>query len=129
MRTRVRVLDCWMHRDRVQDSIPGPPNPAPLSQQHRLVLDVGALASQYQTPGQFVQAKRRPHDKPGFFAIASPPNAEAQTLELLLKAAGPTAELLCGLDRGEAARGEEGKRMQARLPRRRRRVEPGKSLR
>ncbi|KAL6766560.1 hypothetical protein ACKKBG_A36520 [Auxenochlorella protothecoides x Auxenochlorella symbiontica] len=69
--------------------------------QHRLVIEVGKLAAEYSTPGQFVQAKRRAEDKAGFFAIASPPDLDSGRLELLLKASGATAEELCALKPGE----------------------------
>lgn len=72
----------------------------PRSQQHRLVIEVGKLAAEYSTPGQFVQAKRRAEDKAGFFAIASPPDLDSGRLELLLKASGATAEDLCALKPG-----------------------------
>lgn len=64
---------------------------------HRLQLDVGpALAAGYTTPGQYLQAKLSEDGKAGFFAIASPPDANnGGVVELLVKAAGGTAELLC----------------------------------
>ncbi|KAI8106457.1 hypothetical protein M9435_001001 [Picochlorum sp. BPE23] len=68
---------------------------------HRLLVDVGADASKgYTVPGQFVQIKVE-ESKPGFFAIASPPDVNnAGMVELLVKNAGETAEKLCVLDAG-----------------------------
>jgi len=68
-----------------------------------LKLDVGPISEGYTKPGQFVQAKVG-DSKPGFFAIASPPardNNDYGKLQLLVKAQGGTAELLCKLSPGE----------------------------
>jgi arabinosyltransferase len=63
---------------------------------HRLLIDIGpTAAASYTTPGQFLQAKVN-DSKPGFFAIASPPDTNnAGVVELLVKDQGGTAELLC----------------------------------
>lgn len=68
---------------------------------HRLLVDVGAdVCKGYTVPGQFVQIKVE-ESKPGFFAIASPPDVNnAGVVELLVKNAGETAEKLCVLDAG-----------------------------
>lgn len=41
---------------------------------------------------RYAQAKTAPEDKAGFFAISSPPEKENGVIELLIKAAGGTAE-------------------------------------
>lgn len=66
-----------------------------------LVLDIGALASGYHIPGQFVQIKVG-DSKPGFYAIASPPDANNQgCIELLIKSVpGTTSELLAASTAG-----------------------------
>jgi len=69
---------------------------------HQLLVDVGALASGYTKPGQFIQAKVVADGKPGFFAIASPPDVNnSGVLELLIKRVpGGAAEALCSLAPG-----------------------------
>ncbi|CAN8305145.1 unnamed protein product [Cochlearia groenlandica] len=63
------------------------------------------LVASYTRPGQYLQI-RLPDDaeKPSFMAIASPPSFSASrgAFEFLVKSiAGSTAEILCGLERGE----------------------------
>lgn len=70
----------------------------------RVVLDVGApLAAGYTRPGQYFQVKVG-DSKPGFFAVASPPDANnAGALEFLIKPApGTTAEALAAAPAGAA---------------------------
>ena len=72
-------------------------------QLHKLVVSVGKLAEGYKKAGQFVQIKVG-DSKPGFFAIASPPNANSEgLLEVLIKdgGEGSTANLLCNVSQGE----------------------------
>jgi NAD(P)H-flavin reductase len=68
---------------------------------HRLLVDAGAEVTKgYTIPGQFVQIKVE-ESKPGFFAIASAPDANnAGVIELLVKNAGETAEKLCSSTAG-----------------------------
>lgn len=68
---------------------------------HRVLIDAGAdVTKEYKIPGQFVQVKVE-DSKPGFFAIASPPDANnAGVIELLVKNAGETAEKLCSSSAG-----------------------------
>lgn len=67
---------------------------------HRLYVDITTTTSSgYTTAGQFIQAKVG-DSKPGFFAIASPPNPSSGIVELLIKSQGGTAELLCQLKEG-----------------------------
>eukprot|EP00882_Tetradesmus_deserticola_P006381 GHRQ01006711.1.p1 GENE.GHRQ01006711.1~~GHRQ01006711.1.p1 ORF type:complete len:324 (+),score=160.03 GHRQ01006711.1:989-1960(+) len=67
---------------------------------HRVVVDVGDLAAGYSKGGQFMQIKVG-EGKPGFFAIASPPDPNNQgLLEFLIKAQGEAAEALAGLEAG-----------------------------
>lgn len=77
---------------------------------HALLLDAGALAAGYAKAGQFVQLKVADTDKPGFFAIASPPEPNnAGMLELLVKSQpGSTAEALCKLGEGSQVSYEGG---------------------
>lgn len=66
-------------------------------QLHKLVINVGKLAEGYKKAGQFVQIKVG-DSKPGFFAIASPPNSSSDGLiEVLIKDGSPgtAASLLC----------------------------------
>ena len=69
---------------------------------HRILLDAGAHVTKgYTIPGQFVQIKVE-DSKPGFFAIASPPDTNnAGVIELLVKNAGETAALLCASNAGD----------------------------
>lgn len=61
----------------------------------RLVLDIGEGAKGHQKGGQFLQLKVG-ESKPGFYAIASPPDSNNEgVVELLVKKQGETAELLC----------------------------------
>ncbi len=63
---------------------------------NRLLVDVGPQAAKYTIAGQFVQVKVEEDGKAGFFAIASPPDANnAGVLELLVKASGDPAEAIC----------------------------------
>jgi arabinosyltransferase len=68
---------------------------------HRLLVDAGPEVTKgYTIPGQFVQIKVG-DSKPGFFAIASAPDANnAGVIELLVKNAGETAEKLCSSSAG-----------------------------
>ncbi|GAB4823535.1 hypothetical protein N2152v2_010581 [Parachlorella kessleri] len=69
---------------------------------HTVQIDLGPLAEGYTQPGQFVQVKVG-DSKPGFFAIASPPDPNnAGVVELLIKdQPGSTAELLCKAQPGD----------------------------
>lgn len=53
--------------------------------QHFLKIQAGDVASEYKLPGQYVQIKAADGDKPGFFAISSPPGSDG-ILEFLIKA-------------------------------------------
>ncbi|KAF8060585.1 zinc finger CCCH domain-containing protein 40 [Scenedesmus sp. PABB004] len=69
-------------------------------QLHAVVVDVGDLAAGYTAGGQYMQIKVG-EGKPGFFAIASPPDPNNQGLvEFLIKAQGEAAEALAGLGAG-----------------------------
>lgn len=62
------------------------------------------LAASYTRPGQYLQLRVPDVEKPSFLAIASPPSLAASrgAFEFLVKSiAGSTAEVLCGLKRGE----------------------------
>ncbi|XP_047957418.1 fruit protein pKIWI502 [Salvia hispanica] len=63
------------------------------------------LAASYTKAGQYLQLRLpEPESKPSFLAIASPPSAAASNgvFEFLVKSvAGSTAELLCGLQKGD----------------------------
>ncbi|XP_076956016.1 fruit protein pKIWI502-like [Bidens hawaiensis] len=62
------------------------------------------LASTYTAPGQYLQLRIPNVEKPSFLAIASPPSLAVTNgvFEFLVKSiAGSTAELLCGLRRGD----------------------------
>ncbi|KAH6763071.1 oxidoreductase [Perilla frutescens var. hirtella] len=63
------------------------------------------LAASYTKAGQYLQLRiQDPESKPSFLAIASPPSAAASqgVFEFLVKSvAGSTAELLCGLQKGD----------------------------
>ncbi|KAL4527635.1 hypothetical protein Ndes2437A_g02783 [Nannochloris sp. 'desiccata'] len=63
--------------------------------------DIGSLASDYTTPGQFLQAKIAADGKAGFFAIASAPDSNnAGVVELLIKPNGEAAEAICAATEG-----------------------------
>ncbi len=65
-----------------------------------VTVDIGKLAGDYTKPGQFIQVKVG-DTKPGFFAIASPPDPNNQGLvELLIKRQGDTAEAICSVATG-----------------------------
>ena len=67
-----------------------------------MTVDIGKLAGDYTKPGQFIQVKVG-DTKPGFFAIASPPDPNNQGLvELLIKRQGDTAEAICAVAAGES---------------------------
>lgn len=68
----------------------------------RLQVDVGKIAEGYMVPGQYIQM-RIGEEKPGFFAIASPPDPNnAGVVELLVKSIPNTAsEQLAQLKAGE----------------------------
>ncbi|KAL4281563.1 hypothetical protein GQ457_03G025790 [Hibiscus cannabinus] len=62
------------------------------------------LAASHTFPGQYLQLRLPDVDRPSFLAIASPPSLAASTgaFEFLVKSvAGSTAELLCGLKKGD----------------------------
>ncbi|KAJ0247977.1 hypothetical protein HA466_0163540 [Hirschfeldia incana] len=62
------------------------------------------LAASYTRPGQYLQLRVPDVEKPSFLAIASPPSLAASrgAFEFLVKSiAGSTAEILCGLKKGE----------------------------
>lgn len=63
-----------------------------------LCRQAGELAKSYQVPGQFVQMKVAEKDKPGFFAIASPPGGSE--MQFLIKESEGTAGALCKLAAG-----------------------------
>ncbi|KAL8035036.1 hypothetical protein ABFX02_12G070900 [Erythranthe guttata] len=69
------------------------------------VSDSPDLASSYTKAGQYLQLRLRdPYARPTFLAIASPPSIAASkgVFEFLVKSiAGSTAELLCGLQKGD----------------------------
>ncbi|KAG7672780.1 hypothetical protein Ndes2526B_g08684 [Nannochloris sp. 'desiccata'] len=68
---------------------------------HRCLVDIGSLASDYTTPGQFLQAKIAADGKAGFFAIASAPDSNnAGVVELLIKPNGEAAEAICAATEG-----------------------------
>lgn len=72
-------------------------------QLHKLKLSIGKLADGYKKAGQFVQVKIG-DSKPGFFAIASPPDSNSDGLiEVLIKdgGEGSTANLLCNISTGK----------------------------
>ena len=62
------------------------------------------LAASYTRPGQYLQLRVPDVEKPSFLAIASPPSfaVSCGAFEFLVKSiAGSTAEILCGLKKGE----------------------------
>ncbi|KAK6122383.1 hypothetical protein DH2020_043893 [Rehmannia glutinosa] len=63
------------------------------------------LAASYTKAGQYLQLRlQEPESKPSFLAIASPPSIAASkgVFEFLIKSVpGSTAELLCGLQKGD----------------------------
>lgn len=68
------------------------------------VSDTPDLAASHTLPGQYLQLRVPDVDKPSFLAIASPPKLAAArgAFEFLVKSvAGSTAELLCGLKKGD----------------------------
>lgn len=68
------------------------------------VSDSPDLAGSYTKAGQYLQLKVPVSEKPSFLAIASPPSLTAAkgVFEFLVKSfAGSTAELLCGLQKGD----------------------------
>ncbi|KAK9813944.1 hypothetical protein WJX73_005945 [Symbiochloris irregularis] len=66
----------------------------------KVILDIGSGADSHTKPGQFVQVKVD-GGKPGFYAIASPPDSNNQgVIELLVKNQGETAEALCSKSSG-----------------------------
>lgn len=68
----------------------------------RLLVDIGPSVADYLVPGQFIQAKVSNELKPGFFAIASPPDVKNNKIELLIKRQGETAEALASATAGTA---------------------------
>lgn len=88
--------------------------PAPLSQIEsaaeslfHISIDISNspdLVASYTRPGQYLQLRVPDVEKPSFLAIASPPSVATSrgALEFLVKSiAGSTAEILCGLKKGE----------------------------
>ena len=76
----------------------------PTLQLQSVTVDIGKLAGDYKKPGQFIQVRVN-GSKPGFFAIASPPDENNQGLvELLIKRQGETAEAICSVAEGTSAR-------------------------
>ncbi|OAY31413.1 fruit protein pKIWI502 isoform X3 [Manihot esculenta] len=68
------------------------------------VSDFPDLATSHTQPGQYLQLRIPDVEKPSFLAIASPPSYAAAkgAFEFLVKSvAGSTAELLCGLKKGD----------------------------
>ncbi|KAJ0725070.1 putative phenol 2-monooxygenase (NADPH) [Helianthus annuus] len=68
------------------------------------VSDSPDLASTYTVAGQYLQIRIPNVEKPSFLAIASPPSVAVTNgvFEFLVKSiAGSTAELLCGLGKGD----------------------------
>jgi NAD(P)H-flavin reductase len=62
------------------------------------------LVASYTRPGQYLQIRVPDVEKPSFMAIASPPSLASSrgAFEFLVKSiAGSTAEILCGLKKGE----------------------------
>lgn len=62
------------------------------------------LVASYTRPGQYLQLRVPDVEKPSFLAIASPPSLAVArgAFEFLVKSiAGSTAEILCGLKKGE----------------------------
>lgn len=67
------------------------------------VSDSPDLAASHTRPGQYLQIRLPDVSKPSFLAIASPPSLSASggVFEFLVRSvAGSTAELLCGLRKG-----------------------------
>ncbi|CBJ32096.1 conserved unknown protein [Ectocarpus siliculosus] len=62
--------------------------------QYALTIDAGDIAKEYTAPGQYVQIKVTSSAKPGFFAIASPPDASSGSLEFLIKENDATKALV-----------------------------------
>ena len=70
----------------------------------RVVLDIGKNADGHLKGGQFVQMKVA-DSKPGFYAIASPPDPNNRgVIELLIKNQGNPAEQLCSQTKGAKQR-------------------------
>ncbi|KAJ9554198.1 hypothetical protein OSB04_018243 [Centaurea solstitialis] len=68
------------------------------------VSDSPDLASSYTLAGQYLQLRIADVEKPSFLAIASPPSMASTNgvFEFLVKSiAGSTAEILCGLGKGD----------------------------
>ncbi|KAG2700803.1 hypothetical protein I3760_06G014600 [Carya illinoinensis] len=68
------------------------------------ISDSPDLAASHTCAGQYLQLRVPVSDKPSFLAIASPPSfaAASGNFEFLVKSiAGSTAELLCGLRKGD----------------------------
>ena len=69
---------------------------------HSIVLKVdNEMAKGYATPGQFCQLRTSDDGKPAFIAIASPPDADATTFELLVKRQEGTAGEICDMAGGD----------------------------
>ncbi|KAJ8479503.1 hypothetical protein OPV22_023230 [Ensete ventricosum] len=68
------------------------------------VSDAPDLAVSYTVPGQYLQLRVPASEKPSFLAIASPPSFASSRGEfqfLVKRVPGSTADLLCGLGRGD----------------------------
>ncbi|CAN8293352.1 unnamed protein product [Cochlearia groenlandica] len=68
------------------------------------ISDSPDLVASHTRPGQYLQLRVPDVEKPSFLAIASPPSFAASrgAFEFLVKSiAGSTAEILCGLKKGE----------------------------
>lgn len=68
------------------------------------ISDAANLVASHTCAGQYLQLRVPDVDKPSFLAIASPPSFAAArgAFEFLVKSvAGSTAELLCGLKKGD----------------------------
>ncbi|KAL0463515.1 UNVERIFIED_CONTAM: Fruit protein [Sesamum latifolium] len=69
------------------------------------ISDSPELATSYSKAGQYLQLRLQdPRTRPAFFAVASPPSITASegVFEFLVKSIpGSTAELLCGLQKGD----------------------------
>ena len=69
---------------------------------HSIVLKVdNEMAKGYATPGQFCQLRTSDDGKPAFIAIASPPDADGTTFELLVKRQEGTAGEICDMAGGD----------------------------
>lgn len=70
-----------------------------LLQANRLRIDIGEGVQSYTKAGQFLQIKIG-DSKPAFMAIASPPEEDTTSIELIINCSGGTAEQLCSMTEG-----------------------------